>query len=133
MAGLVVLTVAGLLRKWRANDELAGSPKKTPSTAAPTTSVQAPMPSAMGSSKAVLKLDRLWFNRSRLQQAILRFEKYLLPEAQRSEHPWALAHGLIAFGKDLVADNQKPAIDVIVLAAEAEQIEGRKRYVWPRR
>ena len=131
---LVLLTAVGLIRR----QGMLNKPPTSPSTATPKSSAtsaprkaQLAIPTA--SSKAVLKVDKLWFNRAQLQRAIASLESHLRPEATRSQHPWALAHGLIAFGKDLLADNQKPAVEVIALAAEPKTVDGRKRYLWPRR
>ncbi|MBK9000069.1 MAG: hypothetical protein IPM35_30490 [Myxococcales bacterium] len=45
--------------------------------------------------------------------------------------PWALAHGMVAFGADFAATDGRPASEVIVSFAEQKEISGKKLWLFP--
>ncbi len=67
-------------------------------------------------------------SRAQIEQAIAELERWVKPGASDARSPWALAHGLIAFGPELRASDAKPAIDVIGSFAEKTETG----YAFPR-
>lgn len=45
--------------------------------------------------------------------------------------PWALAHGMVAFGADFAASDGRPAVDVIASFAELREHGGKKLWLFP--
>ena len=103
--GLIVLgasaVAAAVFLQSRKQDEPARAP--TPSASAPAAS-PAPAPTA----------------RKDLERAIAELEKLSKPGASDPASPWALAHGLLAFGPEHTASDGRLAIDVIGTFAEKE-------------
>lgn len=53
------------------------------------------------------------------------------PGAGDPKSPWALAHGMVAFGADFAAADGRPASEVIVSFAEQKEISGKKHWLFP--
>jgi hypothetical protein len=91
-----------------------------PSAAVSQASEQGPAPAAAAT-------------RERVQSGILRITRAVHAGASDASLPWALAHGLEAFGKDHRADDGRLAVDVI--ASFVERVEDGRlvRYRFPAR
>ena len=89
-------------------------------TAPPATSVALPTdaPRAAPTRKAV-------------EEAVKRLERFVRPGASDPKNPWALAHGLVAFGKDLRTNDGRSAVEVIASFAEKRTARGRTVYRFP--
>lgn len=48
-----------------------------------------------------------------------------------AKSPWALAHGMVAFGADFAAADGRPASEVIVSFAEPKELGGKKLWLFP--
>jgi hypothetical protein len=67
--------------------------------------------------------------RAELEQALEQLSANVMKGATDPKNPWALAHGLAAFGKDLKASDGRLAIDVIVHDFVESKVEG-GRTIW---
>ncbi|MEE2903715.1 MAG: hypothetical protein VYC39_15420 [Myxococcota bacterium] len=61
--------------------------------------------------------------RTEAETRLKRLEGYVIRGASNPENPWALAHGILAFGPNLKASNGRLAIDVMV--EDFAQLEGK--------
>ena len=61
--------------------------------------------------------------RTEAETRLKRLEGYVMRGASDPENPWALAHGILAFGPNLKATNGRLAIDVMV--EDFAQTEGK--------
>ncbi|MEZ4225443.1 MAG: hypothetical protein R3B13_31110 [Polyangiaceae bacterium] len=68
-----------------------------------------------------------------LDATIAKLEARIAGPAGDDRHPWALAHGIVAFGKDFRAASGKRAVDVIATFAEQQDLEGKQYWGFPRR
>lgn len=66
-----------------------------------------------------------------VQAAIQTLERQVKRPAGDPKNPWALAHGLVAFGADFTATDGKKAVDVIASYAEPLPSDGGKLYLFP--
>jgi hypothetical protein len=69
--------------------------------------------------------------RHEIETTIGRLERAVKGGASRATSPWALAHGLIAFGPKLEASDGRLAIDVIGSFAEKRDVDGGKVWGFP--
>lgn len=70
--------------------------------------------------------------RAEAAQALHRLEEWVKAGATDATNPWAMAHGLVAFGKSLKASNGRPVIDVIVTDfVEKKKLGGKELYFFP--
>ena len=67
--------------------------------------------------------------RNNAEQRLKRLEGYVIRDASDSENPWALAHGILAFGPNLKATNGRLAIDVMVEDYAKLETKGSKKSV----
>ncbi len=68
-------------------------------------------------------------NRKEIEETIEALIKVVKPGAQDPTNPWAMAHGLLAFGAELKASDGRLAIDVIVQDfARLETVANKKVY-----
>ena len=104
-----------------ANKNRSDIPTQASDSANPTAIGEAPAEQPKEASVAEMKAT----------QATLR--QGVEQRAAETTSPWALAHGLIAFGKDFRAANGKPAAEVIFSYAEPKTVEGQTRYFFPER
>ncbi len=69
--------------------------------------------------------------RAEIEATLASLERDVKGGASDAKTPWALAHGLLAFGPHLEADDGRPAVDVIASFAERKQVGGKTLYVFP--
>lgn len=67
------------------------------------------------------------------EQAALRLEVLVKPGASDPTNPWAMAHGMVAFGKQLVANDGRSAISAMLSFGQPTTIEGRSVLRFPER
>jgi hypothetical protein len=72
-------------------------------------------------------------SRERLLSGLSRLERAVRAGASEAAQPWALAHGLVAFGPELAASDGRPAIEVIASYAEKQSADGGTFFGFPRR
>lgn len=71
-------------------------------------------------------------SRAEVERTLESLERWVQPSATDPTNPWILAHGIVAFGKDLRASDGRLAIDVIASDfLEERDIDGRKVYAFP--
>ena len=71
--------------------------------------------------------------RADIDQALTSLEEAVRKPASDARHPWALAHGLIAFGRDFKADDGRSAVDVIASFAIEKEVGKHKLWLFPAR
>lgn len=71
--------------------------------------------------------------RTEVETALRTFEQGVRPGASAANVPWALAHGLVAFGPEFKAADGRLAIDVIGTFAEQTEVAGKKLWLFPSR
>jgi hypothetical protein len=123
--GLTVLfasaAIAGvLLEIYRQQSKDAPSPPAS-SSAAPSASVAPPAPPRIAT-------------RAEIERTIEKLGGFVKHGASDAKSPWALAHGLVAFGPTHLADDGKSAVDVIASFAEPRPGDGgAPLYLFPER
>lgn len=117
---VLVVTAAGAIAFLQLRQEDAPSEASQPAPA-PSTSAAPAVPSPRTAT------------RTEIEQTIGRLEAMVGSGARDARSPWALAHGLLAFGKDLRADDERAAVDVIASFAEKRTLDGRQLYLFPER
>ncbi len=109
------------------------APTAAPEVAAPAAPATSPpaVPPRPESAPAKVAPAARAIDRAAAQRAIARLTEQLATPAGDPENPWALAHGLLAFGKDFQTRDGRSA--VLVAASYAEPMSGPKpRYGFPR-
>lgn len=71
--------------------------------------------------------------REEAETALRTFEQGVRAGAAAPNVPWALAHGLVAFGPEFKAADGRLAIDVIGTYAEETEVGGKKLWLFPNR
>jgi len=66
-----------------------------------------------------------------IQSALGILERGVKGGAAAADNPWALAHGLVAFGPEFAAADGRPAIEVIASFAEQTDVSGKKLWLFP--
>lgn len=65
------------------------------------------------------------------RQALAWLRERLRAPASDPKSPWVLAHGLLAFGKDLPTSDGRNAVQAAASFAESHVVAGRRRYAFP--
>ncbi len=108
---------------------LSSACKPEPSAARPDASVRANPDAAMRMEKAPPGPALREALPVEMNGAANRLSDLVREGATNSKNPWMMAHGLLAFGKDLKADNGRPAIDVIIEDfIEPHKLDGKIAY-----
>ncbi len=71
--------------------------------------------------------------REEIVKTIALLESQVRGPAGDDKHPWALAHGLVAFGPSFKTQSGKRAVDVIASFAEERDVGGKKLWLFPAR
>ncbi len=71
--------------------------------------------------------------RDEIVKTIALLEAQVRAPAGDDKHPWALAHGLVAFGPSFKTQSGKRAVDVIASFAEQREVDGKKLWLFPAR
>jgi hypothetical protein len=98
-----------------ANREPAAPPSPSGSARAPAPSTPAPKAPKRAEAEALMKA----------------LGSVVRARAGDATSPWALAHGMVAFGADFTATDGRPAAQVIVSFAEAKDHGGKKLWLFP--
>ncbi len=69
--------------------------------------------------------------RAEIKSTLATLEHDVKAGASDAKMPWALAHGLLAFGPHFEADDGRPAVDVIASFAVRKTVDGRTLYSFP--
>lgn len=69
--------------------------------------------------------------RSEVKSTLATLEHDVKAGASDAKMPWALAHGLLAFGPHFEADDGRPAVDVIASFAVRKRVDGKTLYDFP--
>lgn len=69
--------------------------------------------------------------RAAIKSTLATLEHAVKAGASDAKLPWALAHGLLAFGPHFQADDGRPAVDVIASYAVRKKVDGRTLYDFP--
>jgi hypothetical protein len=70
-------------------------------------------------------------SKDEIRATVSRLEGAVRAGAADAKNPWALAHGLIAFGPDFVASDGTKAVDAIARHAEERELAGGKLWLFP--
>ena len=119
---LIILLISGCPSENEPPGDTAATPKKStkpaakpPSLAVKSESKKAPDANETLRTEAELRLKRL--------------EGHVIRGASDAKNAWALAHGILAFGPDLKADDGRLAIEVMVEDFATWKGKGKKRYI----
>ncbi len=88
-------------------------------------------PRPSGSTNAVSVPAPRAATRAEVESIQKRLGSAVRPGAGDPKSPWALAHGMVAFGADFAAADGRPASEVIVSFAEQKEISGKKHWLFP--
>ncbi len=91
----------------------------------------APSPSAAPSVTAPATPPPRAATNAEMAQAARILERDLRVPAGDAHSPWALAHGIVAFGKDFRASDGRSAVDVIASYAQLEKRDEKELYAFP--
>ena len=112
-----------------------GQADSAPPTPPPKKAVAPPPPPAPTAPKAGTTVPaKREAEKKDVEAAITELTAYVKAGATDRTNPWAMAHGLLVFGKDMKASDGRLAVDVVVKDfATSTTIDGRKVYGFPER
>lgn len=69
--------------------------------------------------------------RAEVEGALRQLSAAVKAPASDAQSPWALAHGLVAFGAGFTANDGRLAVDVMASFAEPRTVDGKERWLFP--